>query len=273
MCGIVGYIGEQDAVPILINGLKKLEYRGYDSSGIAVLNYGVFAVRKYKGRLSVLEENLKSEPLSGLLGIGHTRWATHGEPSTGTPTPSRGKNYGRIRSHSGRSQRNYENYMELKNELIDEGYEFTSETDTEVLAHLIDYFYSGDLIDAVKRVLRRIRGSYAFVALSSGEPDRMVCVRKENPLIVGVGRNGNFAASDIPAILEHTRSIYLLDENELAVIKKDMVAFFDADGMPVSKTLQTSLGRRALKRARMNTSCSRKSTSSRRPSGTQCWDA
>jgi glucosamine--fructose-6-phosphate aminotransferase (isomerizing) len=242
MCGIVGYIGEQDAVPILINGLKKLEYRGYDSSGIAVLNDGVFAVRKYKGRLSVLEENLKSEPLSGLLGIGHTRWATHGEPSDRNAHPHLGGRKITAGSsgpiavvHNGI----IENYMELKNELIDGGYEFSSETDTEVLAHLIDYFYSGDLIDAVKRVLRRIRGSYAFVALSSGEPDRMVCVRKENPLIVGVGRNGNFAASDIPAILEHTRSIYLLDENELAVIKKDMVAFFDADGMPVSKTLQT----------------------------------
>jgi glucosamine--fructose-6-phosphate aminotransferase (isomerizing) len=254
MCGIVGYIGEENAVPIILNGLKKLEYRGYDSSGIAVLGDGAVSVSKYKGRLSVLEKNLEKAPLSGTLGIGHTRWATHGEPSDRNAHPHLGgrrigaksiNSPGEIASgdfsgniavvHNGI----IENYMELKKELLDEGYDFASETDTEVLAHLLDYFYTGDLIDAVKRVLRRIRGSYAFVAVSKSEPDRMVCVRKENPLVVGVGKNGNFAASDIPAILEHTRSIYLLDENELAVIKKDMVAFFDADGMPVTKAVQT----------------------------------
>jgi glucosamine--fructose-6-phosphate aminotransferase (isomerizing) len=238
MCGIVGYIGEENAVPIIMNGLKKLEYRGYDSSGIAVVCDEGISVRKYKGRLSVLEQKLDSEPLSGILGIGHTRWATHGEPSDRNAHPHLGGR--RIADSTISIVHNgiIENYMELKKELLDEGYEFTSETDTEVLAHLIDFFYNGDLIDAVKRVLRRIRGSYAFVAVSKSEPDRMVCVRKENPLIVGVGKGGNFAASDIPAILEHTRSIYLLDENELAVIKKDMVAFFDADGMPVTKSLQ-----------------------------------
>lgn len=245
MCGIVGYIGEENAVPILMNGLKKLEYRGYDSSGIAVLEGGGIRVQKYKGRLSVLEQNLGSMPMSGTLGIGHTRWATHGEPSDRNAHPHLGGR--RTSAESSGSSGEIavvhngiiENYMELKKELLDEGYEFTSETDTEVLAHLIDYFYNGEIVEAVKRVLRRIRGSYAFVAVSKSEPDRMVCVRKENPLIVGVGKNGNFAASDIPAILEHTRSIYLLDENELAVIKKDMVAFFDADGMPVSKAVQT----------------------------------
>jgi glucosamine--fructose-6-phosphate aminotransferase (isomerizing) len=254
MCGIVGYIGEENAVPIILNGLKKLEYRGYDSSGLAVLGGGAVNVSKYKGRLSVLENNLEKAPLSGTLGIGHTRWATHGEPSDRNAHPHLGGR--RIGAESTNSPGEIasgdfsgniavvhngiiENYMELKKELLDEGYDFVSETDTEVLAHLLDYFYTGDLIDAVKRVLRRIRGSYAFVAVSKSEPDRMVCVRKENPLVVGVGKNGNFAASDIPAILEHTRSIYLLDENELAVIKKDMVAFFDADGMPVTKAVQT----------------------------------
>ena len=239
MCGIVGYIGGENAVPILMNGLKKLEYRGYDSSGIAVLNEDGLTVRKFKGRLSVLEENLKNASLSGTLGIGHTRWATHGEPSDRNAHP----HFGGRRSAEQRTiavvhNGIIENYMDLKKELLDEGYDFTSETDTEVLAHLIDYFYNGDLVEAVKKVLRRIRGSYAFVAISSSEPDRMVCVRKENPLIVGAGNGGNFAASDIPAILEHTRSIYLLDENELAVIKKDMVIFYDPDGMPVTKEPQ-----------------------------------
>ncbi|NLA87566.1 MAG: glutamine--fructose-6-phosphate transaminase (isomerizing), partial [Clostridiales bacterium] len=248
MCGIVGYIGEHDAAPILLNGLSKLEYRGYDSSGVAILNGGSISVRKFKGRLSALEQNLQSAPLTGTLGIGHTRWATHGEPSDSNAHPHLGGR-GALSRNTGADTANgdiavvhngiIENYIELKKELLDEGYEFASETDTEVLAHLIDHFYYGDLVEAVKKVLRRIRGSYAFVAISKSEPDRMVCVRKENPLIIGVGNGGNFAASDIPAILEHTRSIYLPDENELAVIKKDMVAFYDADGMPVTKKLQT----------------------------------
>lgn len=234
MCGIVGYIGEKNAVPILIEGLQKLEYRGYDSAGIAVLSADGISVQKYKGRLAVLEHELESTPLSGTLGIGHTRWATHGEPSDRNAHPhSGGSNITVV--HNGI----IENYMQIKKELIDAGYVFSSETDTEVLAHYIDYFYEGDLVKAVKKVLKHIRGSYAFVAISRSEPDKMVCVRKENPLIIGVGKGENFAASDIPAILAHTRNIYLLDENELTVVKKDMVAFFDHDGMPVKKTMHT----------------------------------
>ena len=247
MCGIIGYIGDQDAVPVIINGLRKLEYRGYDSAGLAVYDGGRLDVRKYKGRLAVLEHNLSDTPPAGTLGIGHTRWATHGEPSDRNAHPHLGG--GNITCNIANS--NFageiaivhngiiENYRELKQELTERGYVFQSETDTEVLAHCIDSFYDGDLKDAVKKVLKRIRGSYAFVVVSSREPDRMVCVRKENPLIVGVGKDGNYVASDIPAILEHTRSIYLLDENEVAVVKKDMVTFFDPDGMPVTKDLKT----------------------------------
>jgi glucosamine--fructose-6-phosphate aminotransferase (isomerizing) len=275
MCGIIGYIGDRAAVPIIINGLRKLEYRGYDSAGLAVYDGARLDVRKYKGRLAVLEEHLSQSPPSGTVGVGHTRWATHGEPSDRNAHPHTGgraitdsrritddgsnspgniaagnitysivtcniadSNYGSARIaivHNGI----IENYAQIKAELVDAGYEFTSETDTEVLAHYIDFFYEGDLVDAVRKVLGNIRGSYAFVAVSQSEPDRMVCVRKENPLIVGVGKGENFIASDIPAILEHTRSIYLLDENELAVVKKDMVTFYDADGMPVTKDIQT----------------------------------
>jgi glucosamine--fructose-6-phosphate aminotransferase (isomerizing) len=234
MCGIVGYIGDRDAVPVLLNGLKNLEYRGYDSSGIAVCGNDGINIRKREGRLLALERALDSEPLRGSLGIGHTRWATHGEPSDRNAHPHAGGSNIAV-AHNGI----IENYMELKKELEDAGYVFASETDTEVLAHYIDYCDEGDLRAAVLKVLQRIRGSYAFVAVSKKEPDRLVCVRKENPLIVGVGNGENFAASDIPAILEHTRSIYLLDENELAVIKKDTVRFYDHNGIPVAKAPQT----------------------------------
>ncbi|SHI10707.1 glucosamine--fructose-6-phosphate aminotransferase (isomerizing) [Sporobacter termitidis DSM 10068] len=233
MCGIVGYIGNQNAVPILVDGLKKLEYRGYDSAGVAVCGGGAIDIRKYKGRLSVLEQRLNEAPLSGTLGIGHTRWATHGEPSDQNAHPHAGGTGDIAVVHNGI----IENYQQIKNELTALGYEFRSETDTEVLAHYIDHFYEGDLAEAVRKVLGKIRGSYAFAVVSGKEPDKIVCVRKENPLIVGVGQGENFAASDIPAILEHTRDIYLLDENELAVIRKDSVRFYDLAGNALEKKL------------------------------------
>lgn len=234
MCGIVGYIGEKKAVPILIGGLQKLEYRGYDSAGVAVYNTdGSIKVRKYKGRLAVLEEHLKKETLDGSLGIGHTRWATHGEPSDINSHPHTNCSNGIAVVHNGI----IENYMSIKSMLIEQGYKFVSDTDTEVLAHYVDYFYKGDLVEAVKKVLEKIRGSYAFAVISKSEPDKIVCVRKENPLIVGAGVGENFIASDIPAILEHTRKIYLLNENELAVIEKDKVSFYDESGKAVTKDI------------------------------------
>ena len=233
MCGIVGYIGDKKAVPVLIEGLQKLEYRGYDSAGVAVYNQGSIEIRKFKGRLAVLEEHLKREILEGGLGIGHTRWATHGEPSDVNSHPHSNVSGDIVVVHNGI----IENYMNIKSKLIDEGYVFKSETDTEVLAHYIDYFYEGDLVEAVQKVLAKIRGSYAFAVISNSEPDKMVCVRKENPLIVGVGEGENFIASDIPAILAHTRNIYLLDENELAIITKDAVKFINEDGQEIKKEI------------------------------------
>ena len=231
MCGIVGYIGDKNAVPILMEGLHKLEYRGYDSAGVAVYTKESIEVRKYKGRLSVLEEHLKKETLDGSLGIGHTRWATHGEPSDMNSHPHTNCSGDIAVVHNGI----IENYMSIKSMLIDKGYTFRSETDTEVLAHYVDYFYKDDLLEAVTKVLEKIRGSYAFAVISKREPDKIICVRKENPLIVGIGNGENFIASDIPAILNHTRRIYLLNENELAVIEKDRISFFDESGKEVGK--------------------------------------
>lgn len=233
MCGIVGYIGYKNAVPILMEGLQKLEYRGYDSAGVAVYTKESIEVRKYKGRLSVLEEHLKKETLDGCLGIGHTRWATHGEPSDVNSHPHTNCSGDIVVVHNGI----IENYMSIKSMLKEHGYVFISETDTEVLAHYLDFLYEGDLVEAVKKVLGKIRGSYAFAVISRKEPDKIVCVRKENPLIVGIGNGENFIASDIPAILNHTRKIYLLNENELAVIEKDSISFFDENGRKVSKEI------------------------------------
>lgn len=231
MCGIVGYIGEKNAVPILIEGLQKLEYRGYDSSGVAVLSEESIEVRKHKGRLSVLEKHLEDESPEGSLGIGHTRWATHGEPSDENSHPHSGGSGNIAVVHNGI----IENYMQIKSTLTERGYVFKSETDTEVLAHYIDFNYTGDLAETIGKILGSIRGSYAFAAICKNEPDRMVCVRKENPLVIGAGKGENFIASDIPAILSYTRDIFLPDENEIAVVKKDSIDFFDSSGKKVKK--------------------------------------
>ncbi len=233
MCGIVGYIGDKKAVPVLMEGLRNLEYRGYDSAGVAIYENGNIEVRKYKGRLANLEEHLKNETLNGNLGIGHTRWATHGEPSDVNSHPHTNVSGDIAVVHNGI----IENYMKIKEFLKGKGYTFISETDTEVLAHYIDYFYKGDLVEAVQSVLEKIRGSYAFAVISKKEPDKMVCIRKENPLIVGLGKGENFIASDIPAILAHTRDIYLLGENELAIITKDKITFLSEEGKEIEKEI------------------------------------
>lgn len=233
MCGIVGYIGNKQAVPILIDGLSKLEYRGYDSAGIAVFTKGEIQIRKHKGRLSVLENYLKDEVLSSTLGIGHTRWATHGEPSDVNSHPQTNCSGDIAVVHNGI----IENYLKLKEFLIEKGYLFISQTDTEVLAHLLDYYYKDDLVSTVRCVLEKIKGTYAFAVISKKEPDKMVCIRCENPLVVGKGVGENFIASDIPALLAHTRDIYLLDENELAVITKDKIQFINESGKEVPKEI------------------------------------
>jgi len=232
MCGIVGYIGSQNAQDFVIDGLEKLEYRGYDSAGIAV-NTGKdrFEIVKKVGRLQNLADALKEHPLKGHSGIGHTRWATHGKPSDVNSHPHFNKDKTLVVVHNGI----IENYLELKKDLQAKGYEFISETDTEVVAHLLDSLYEGDLLEAVKKLLKIIKGAYALGMMSISEPDRIIAARKESPLIVGLGKGENFIASDIPAILKYTRDVYLIKNNEIVEIKKDSVKIMDTEGNEVSR--------------------------------------
>ncbi len=227
MCGIVGYIGDKKATPILIDGLSRLEYRGYDSSGIAVFNDGDVHVEKYKGRLNVLEEKVKDKELNGNIGIGHTRWATHGEPSDRNAHPHTNVSQNIAVIHNGI----IENFMKLKEWLIEEkGIEFKSETDTEVIAHLVDYYYEGDLLKAVYKAIEKMEGAYAIGVIAKDEPDKIVAVRKDSPLIVGLGEGENFIASDIPALLKYTRNMYLIENDEVVLLTKDEVKIFNELG-------------------------------------------
>lgn len=231
MCGIVGYIGNKEATPILIEGLEKLEYRGYDSAGVAVMTEEGIEIRKCQGRLKNLENLLEEEKLSGTSGIGHTRWATHGEPSDTNSHPHFNQSGTIAVVHNGI----IENYLYVKEWLESVGYEFKSETDTEVIAHLIDYNYTGDLVDAVVKSVETLEGSYALGVISQDEPDKLVAIRKDSPLIVGLGDGENFIASDIPAILNHTRDIYMLEDKELVVLTRDGVEITTPEGMKVEK--------------------------------------
>lgn len=233
MCGIVGYIGNKQATEILIEGLSKLEYRGYDSAGVAIIQGDKINVEKCKGRLINLENILKEKPILGNVGIGHTRWATHGEPSDLNSHPHSNNDETISVVHNGI----IENYMYLKDWLTSLGYVFKTETDTEVVPHLIDYFYKGDLVKAVINALHKIEGSYALGVICSKEPDKIVAVRKDSPLIVGLGKGENFIASDIPAILSRTREIYFLEDKEIAILTKDKVDIITFDGRPVSKEI------------------------------------
>ncbi|MFR8712899.1 MAG: glutamine--fructose-6-phosphate transaminase (isomerizing) [Anaerotignum lactatifermentans] len=233
MCGIVGYIGQNEAAPVLIKGLKKLEYRGYDSAGIAVFGDGIHVV-KTKGRLADLDAKVQAMGgVKGQVGIGHTRWATHGAPSDVNSHPHTSMN-GRISVvHNGI----IENYLQLKAELEEKGYVFASETDTEVVAQLFDYYYDGDMVDTLIRVIGRIRGSYALGILCNEKPDEIVAVRKDSPMLVGIGKNENFIASDIPALLEYTKDYYLLNDNEIVVLKKDGITILDLDKNEIKKDI------------------------------------
>lgn len=233
MCGIVGYIGNRKAVPVLLNGLSKLEYRGYDSAGVAVNEAGVLKVTKCKGRLACLEEKLKTEKLDGYMGIGHTRWATHGEPNDVNSHPHISQSGEIAVVHNGI----IENYIQIKEFLIGQGYSFKSDTDTEVIAHLVEYYYKGNLVDAVMKVIDEIEGSYAMGVLCKDQEDMFVCARKDSPLIVGLGKGENFIASDIPAILEYTRDIYILEDKEVAILTRDSVKVFNSLGAPVQKEI------------------------------------
>ncbi|PYG87333.1 glucosamine--fructose-6-phosphate aminotransferase (isomerizing) [Ruminiclostridium sufflavum DSM 19573] len=233
MCGIVGYIGMKKAIPVLLNGLSKLEYRGYDSAGIAINEDGRLRVEKCKGRLSSLEERLKTEKLDGVMGIGHTRWATHGEPNDINSHPHISQSGEIAVVHNGI----IENYIQLKEFLAENGYVFKSDTDTEVVAHLVEYYYKGDLLEAVMKVIDEIEGSYALGVLCKDDSDMFVCARKDSPLVIGLGNGENFIASDIPAILEYTRDIYILEDKEVAVLTKDSVKVFNSLGAPVKKEI------------------------------------
>lgn len=233
MCGIVGYVGVKDATPVLINALKKLEYRGYDSAGIAVLNDEEIVVRKAKGALKFLEEKIASETIKGSLGIGHTRWATHGEPSEINAHPHTNVSGTIAVVHNGI----IENYTKLKAWLQSQGVIFKSQTDTEVVAHLINYYYeeTGDILKAVLNSMKKLEGSFALGVLCRDFPDRIVAARKDSPLIVGTTPNENFIASDVPAVLEYTREIYFLEQKEIAVLYQDHVDLFNEDGARIIK--------------------------------------
>jgi len=233
MCGIVGYIGNRNTQEILIEGLKKLEYRGYDSAGIAVHTGERLEIRKSKGRLSVLEERLKDAPLHGSVGIGHTRWATHGKPSDVNSHPHTDNSRKFTVVHNGI----IENYLELREELSIAGHTFVSETDTEVVSHLIADEYDGDIVTAVQRAVKRMRGAFALGVLTEHEPDRLVAVRYASPLIIGIGQGEFFIASDIPAILEHTRDVYILEDGEMAVLTREGVEVLTIDGRKVAKSV------------------------------------
>ena len=233
MCGIVGYIGEQDATSILVEGLNKLEYRGYDSAGIALYEQGEINVVKRVGKLDELEELVEEEQPQGQVGIGHTRWATHGKPSTPNSHPHQSNNQEFVVVHNGI----IENYAEIKKELKEKGYNFASETDTEVIPNLIEEYYEDDLETTVRKIVDRLDGSYALAVMSKAEPDKLVAVRQDSPLIVGLGDGENFIGSDIPAILKHTDEVYILDDGEMAVITAADVELSTTDGEAIEKDI------------------------------------
>ena len=232
MCGIVGYIGFNQASDFLLDGMAKLEYRGYDSAGIAVIGpENVIKIQKKVGRLANLEAIVKADPNEGTVGIGHTRWATHGRPSDMNAHPHSSEDGKFAVVHNGI----IENYMPLKEELIEKGYHFKSETDTEVVAHLLEDMYDGDFVSTVRRMLARVDGAYALEIICADEPDKIICTKKENPLVIGLGKGENFVASDIPAIINYTRDTYILNDGELAIVTRDNVAVFDRKGNAIDK--------------------------------------
>ena len=232
MCGIVGYIGFNQASDFLLDGMAKLEYRGYDSAGIAIIGAeNIIKIQKKVGRLANLEAIVKADPNEGTVGIGHTRWATHGRPSDMNAHPHSSEDGKFAVVHNGI----IENYMPLKEELIEKGYHFKSETDTEVVAHLLEDMYDGDFVSTVRRMLARVDGAYALEIICADEPDKIICTKKENPLVIGLGKGENFVASDIPAIINYTRDTYILSDGELAIVTRDNVSVFDREGNAIDK--------------------------------------
>ena len=234
MCGIVGYIGNQQAAPILLDGLSRLEYRGYDSAGIAVYNGEQIDMVKSKGRLKVLSEMTHDgETLPGTLGIGHTRWATHGSPSDVNAHPHFNKDKSIVVVHNGI----IENYLKLKKKLVAHGYEFVSDTDTEVIVHLLDYYYNGNPLQAVTKIIHRMEGSYALGIIFQDHPDELYAVRKDSPLIVGRTNGGSIPASDVPAVLKYTRDVVFIDNGEIVRMTENSMEFFNVDEEPIEKEM------------------------------------
>ncbi len=232
MCGIVGYIGDKNATDVLIDGLTRLEYRGYDSAGIALIINDEIVVERSVGKLNNLKTKIADKNLFSNLGIGHTRWATHGKPSDENAHPHRSGDI--VIVHNGI----IENYLELKRDLLAKGYTFLSETDTEVIAHLLDNLWEKDLFTTVQRVVKVLKGAYALAIISKNEPDKIILARKEAPLVIGKGVDENFAASDIPAVLHHTREFIFLEDHDIAILKKDSVEIFDKDGKRVDRSVK-----------------------------------
>jgi glutamine---fructose-6-phosphate transaminase (isomerizing) len=238
MCGIIGYIGSKPVVPVLLEGLRRMEYRGYDSAGVAVVSPEGISLRRSAGKLANLENAIRTQPVDGLYGVGHTRWATHGRPTEENAHPHRDCTGRIVVVHNGI----IENYLELKEELQAQGHEFKTETDTEIVAHLVEREMQADgLENAVRRALKLMRGMFALVLVSVDDPEKIVAVRNGPPIVVGLGQDEFFVASDIPAILAHTRDVVFLGDEEMAVITRSGVSFTDFSGRAVSKTTQRVL--------------------------------
>jgi len=232
MCGIVGYIGDKNATDVLIDGLTRLEYRGYDSAGIALIIGNDIVVERSVGKLVNLKTKIADKKLYANIGIGHTRWATHGKPSDENAHPHRSGDI--VIVHNGI----IENYLELKRDLIAKGYQFSSETDTEVIAHLLQDLWTSDLFKTVQNVVKKLKGAYALAIVSTRDPDKILFARKEAPLVIGIGEGENFAASDIPAVLHHTRRFIFLEDYDVAILRKDSVEIFDKDGKSVERQVR-----------------------------------
>ena len=235
MCGIVGYIGKKQVLSTLIDGLKRLEYRGYDSSGIAIQQNGELQYAKTKGKIKALEDRISDRVFSGSVGIAHTRWATHGAVNQINAHPQLSFNKKISVVHNGI----LENYKSLKEELEVKGYKFISDTDTEIVAHLLDYYLEDDFFKTIQKVLNRVNGSYALGILNAEYPDTIFCARKDSPLVVGLGKDENFIASDVPALLKYTKDVYFLEDGEIGIIKKDSIEIFDIEKNQIDKKVTT----------------------------------
>ncbi|MFH1411353.1 MAG: glutamine--fructose-6-phosphate transaminase (isomerizing) [Candidatus Omnitrophota bacterium] len=233
MCGIIGYTGKKNATNILLKGLSRMEYRGYDSAGIAVIRGETLEIRKKQGKLSVLADDLKKEPIKGTTGIGHTRWATHGVPNDVNAHPHYDHKNKIAIVHNGI----IENYLDLKKKLGRKGYKFTSDTDSEVIAHLISFHYKGDLCEAVKVSVAQLSGAYAIAAVHKGEPGRIVGARNDSPMIIGLGKDENFLASDVPAVLDRTKKVIYLGNKEVADLNEKEVLVYGANGKKIKKKI------------------------------------